>query len=52
MKHGKRPTRAQREIIKANGLTVENWLVSKDLRQEHRLILVHRNTGRFRKRLA
>ncbi|WP_233099761.1 DUF6906 family protein [Bacillus velezensis] len=27
MKRGKSPTRAQKAIIKANGLTIENWLV-------------------------
>lgn len=45
MKHGKRPTRAQKNVIKANGLNPNNWLVTKNLQHEHRLIIVHRNTG-------
>ena len=29
MKHGKRPTRQQKKIIKANRLNPDNWLVSR-----------------------
>ncbi|MGG0128403.1 hypothetical protein ABEX97_15460 [Bacillus velezensis] len=39
MKHGKRPTRAQKNVIKSNGLNPNNWLVSKNLQHEHRLII-------------
>ncbi len=49
VKHGKRPTRAQKNVIKANGLNPNNWLVSKNLQHEHRLIIVHRNTGTVRR---
>ncbi|MCY7875094.1 hypothetical protein MOB01_18065 [Bacillus spizizenii] len=52
MKHGKRPTRAQKDIIKKNGLNPNNWLVSKNLQHEQRLIIVHRYTGTVRKCLA
>nr|WGD93638.1 hypothetical protein P5629_08440 [Bacillus subtilis] len=52
MKRGKRPTRAQKDIIKQNGLNPNNWLVSKNLRHEQRLIVVHRYTGTVRKCLA
>ncbi|GED03691.1 DUF6906 family protein [Bacillus atrophaeus] len=52
MKHGKRPTRAQKQIIQQNGLNPNNWLVAKNLQHERRLILVHRNTGTVRKCLA
>lgn len=41
MKHGIRPTRAEKKIIAAWGLNVENWLVVKHtptlLVVEHRL---------------
>ncbi|MCM3525269.1 hypothetical protein M3687_09345 [Bacillus subtilis] len=52
MKHGKRPTRAQKDIIKQNGLNPNNWLVSKNLQHEQRLIFVHRYTGTVRMCLA
>lgn len=52
MKHGKRPTRAQKDIIKQNGLNPNNWLVSKNLQHEQRLIIVRRYTGTVRKCLA
>lgn len=40
MKHGKKPTVAQRKLIKANGMNAENWLVVKDTPEE--MVLVHR----------
>ncbi|MGY0654702.1 DUF6906 family protein [Bacillus subtilis] len=52
MKQGKRPTRAQKDIIKQNGLNPNNWLVSKNLQHKQRLIIVHRYTGTVRKCLA
>lgn len=44
MKHGKKPTVAQRKFIKVNGLNSENWLVVKDTPTE--MILVHRLSDR------
>ena len=40
MKHGKKPTVAQRKFIQMNGLIAENWLIVKD--QPERMELVHR----------
>lgn len=40
MKHGKRPTVAQKKFIQAHGLNWENWLVVKD--QPEQMVLVHR----------
>lgn len=42
MKHGKKPTIAQRKTMEAMGLNSENWLVVKDT-PEH-LVLVHRHS--------
>ncbi|WP_192841130.1 DUF6906 family protein [Bacillus gobiensis] len=47
MKHGKKPTRAQMDIIKMNGLNPNNWLVVKNLSEQMQVI--HRETGRLRK---
>lgn len=47
MRHGKRPTRAQKITINRYGLSCENWLVmraSKDY-----LILLHKHTNHVRK---
>ncbi|MGC4378292.1 hypothetical protein WD019_15390 [Fictibacillus sp. Mic-4] len=43
MKNGKRPTKRQKEHIKAMGLNPENWLIIKNLHNE--MHLVHRETG-------
>lgn len=43
MKNGKRPTRNQKKIIKAKGLNLENWLVSKHT--PDKMHLVHRYTS-------
>lgn len=43
MRQGKRPTRRQKEIIKAKRLNLENWLVVEQTKE--RLLLVHRHTG-------
>ncbi|TFE02859.1 DUF6906 family protein [Jeotgalibacillus salarius] len=47
MKHGKKPTVAQRKLIKACNLNSDNWLVSKVV--DDMLVLVHRYTGTVRK---
>jgi hypothetical protein len=46
MKHGKRPTRAQKKLIKATGLNPLNWLVVKNLPGELHLAHRHTNTAR------
>lgn len=46
MKHGKRPTRAQKIRIKSLGLNPENWLVIKDCRDYFEVI--HRISGNIR----
>lgn len=43
MKHGKKPTVAQRKFIQKNGLNAENWLIAKDTPTE--MLLVHRYTS-------
>lgn len=40
MKHGKKPTVAQRKFIQNKGLIAENWLVVKDTPEQ--MELVHR----------
>ena len=40
MKHGKKPTVAQRKFIQKKGLIAENWLVVKDTPEK--MELVHR----------
>lgn len=47
MKHGKKPTRKQKMMLKGLGLNYENWLVIEDSSQ--RLIIEHRHTGDIRK---
>lgn len=44
MKHGKKPTSAQRKQMKSAGCNPENWLISKDLFDC--MLLVHRNLQR------
>lgn len=43
MKHGKRLTRKQKELIQDAGLNPANWLIIKNL--PDKLVLVHRNKG-------
>jgi hypothetical protein len=45
MKSGRKPTRRQKEQIKAAGLNQNNWLVTKNLTHENELYLEHRETG-------
>ncbi|WP_420795748.1 DUF6906 family protein [Desulforamulus putei] len=47
MKHGKRPTRAQKIRIKSLGLNPDNWLVVKDCRECFQV--VHKVSGKTRK---
>lgn len=47
MKHGKRPTRAQKIRLKEVGLNYENWLVVKATAEG--LEVVHKHSGKTRK---
>jgi len=47
MKHGKKPTRRQREKIREMGLNPDNWLVERD--SQHELVLIHRISGKVRR---
>lgn len=46
MKHGKKPTRRQKMLIKSAGLNCGNWLVVKDTAEE--LVIQNRQTDRIR----
>lgn len=46
MKHGKRPTRRQKEKLKRHRLNSNNWLICKDSREVFEI--VHRVTGTVR----
>ena len=39
---GKKPTLAQKKLLKAKGLNPDNWLVVSDDR--HRIIVMHRHS--------
>lgn len=47
MKHGKKPTVAQRKFIKSKRLNPENWLVTKDTPTE--MHLVHRHSDKTKR---
>lgn len=47
MKHGKKPTVAQRKIITRLGLDWENWLIVKNTPDS--IVIVHRLTGSQRR---
>lgn len=47
MKHGKRPTRAQKIRIKSHGLNPDNWLVVTD--HQGVFEIVHRDSKKLRK---
>lgn len=47
MKHGKRPTKAQKIRIKSFKLNPDNWLVIKDCKDCFEV--VHRVSGKIRK---
>lgn len=42
MKHGKKPTREQRKLMKQWRLNAEDWLVVKDTLSE--MVIVHRHS--------
>lgn len=46
MKHGKKPTRVQKQLISAKGLNPGNWFVTKDTSTE--VHIIHRNTDTVR----
>ena len=46
MKHGKNPTRRQREYIASLRLNPDNWLVCKDTPDE--LVLEHKYSGNIK----
>ncbi len=46
MKHGKKPTRKQKMLIKSARLNCENWLVVKDTAEE--LVIQNRQTDKTR----
>lgn len=46
MKHGKKPTVAQRKVISAWSLNWENWLVVKDTPEV--MVIAHRYSGEVR----
>jgi hypothetical protein len=47
VKHGKRPTRRQGELIKSKGLNWANWLVIKDTPEM--IEIVHKYSGKTRR---
>lgn len=47
MKHGKKPTMAQKIRLDKAGLSPENWLVVKH-RPDGGMVIVHRHTDRVR----
>ena len=46
MKNGKKPTVAQRALMKQKRLNSDNWLVVKDTPKS--MLIVHRTSGRTR----
>lgn len=46
MKHGKKPTRKQKMLIKSVRLNCENWLVIKDTANE--MVIKNRQTDKTR----
>ena len=46
MKNGKKPTVAQRNLMKQKRLNSDNWLVVKDTPQS--MLIVHRTSSRTR----
>lgn len=46
MKHGKKPTRSQKLLLKKRCLNPENWLVCRATQEG--LTIEHRHTGRIK----
>ena len=46
MKHGKKPSLAQKELLKRMGLNPDNWLVIKNMPDS--LEIIHRHSSRTR----
>lgn len=44
MKHGRRPTREQKKLLREWGAVPENWLIERDTPTE--MVIVHRVTGK------
>jgi hypothetical protein len=47
MKAGKRPTRAQKKLLRDKGLNPYNWLVERVTSTE--LVIMHRETGTIKR---
>jgi len=47
MKHGKKPTRKQKNRLGKAGLSPDNWLVIKEKRNGE-LVVLHKNTNTIR----
>ena len=46
MKHGKKPTVAQKKILKGKGLNPDNWLIIKNL--PDKMEIIHRQSMKTR----
>lgn len=44
MKHGRRPTREQKKLLRKWGAVPENWLIERDTPRE--MVIVHRISGK------
>ena len=47
MKHGKKPTLAQKQLLRCLGLNPDNWLVLKNFPDKLEIIHRHSNKTRF-----
>jgi len=47
MKNGKKPTKAQKQLLQRYGLHPDDWLISKNTSTE--LVLIHRHTEQVRR---
>lgn len=46
MKHGKKPTVAQKKFLKSKGLNPDNWLIIKNLNDS--MVVIHRHSLKSR----
>lgn len=46
MKNGKRPNRAQKQLLMSYRFNPEEWLISKNTSSE--MVIIHRYTGKIR----